>query len=332
MLIPFPRGGMRSALPALRALCILCALAPGLSFPQTWPERPIKWVVPAEPGSVADASARAVAEPLAGILRQPIVIHNMPGASGNLGARFAARAAPDGYTWIYSSSIMAASMRMFKEPGFDLLHDFQQVACLSVGDSVLVVNADAGIDTVKALIEQMRGSPGKVAYGSSGIGTPSHLGAALLLSRTNAEGLHVPYNGAPSLLNALLSRQITFAMPVTSAALGHIQAGKLRALAVTGDQRNPRLPDVPTLAEAGLPGIVITTFAGLAVPAGTPEAIVARLRTSLRDVVERPEIRTRIGLLGATPRFEAGEACTRDFVAAMDLTERMMSAAGLGAQ
>ena len=320
----------------IRRRTLLAALAAftlaGTAQAQDFPNRPIKWIVPYLAGTAPDITVRITAEAMSDVLGQPVVIENKAGAAGNLGAQIAARAPADGYTWVYSATPMATNMRMYRKPGFDVMKDFVHVGGITLSDVVVVTNADSGITTMKQLLERARSQPGKLAYASGGVGTPAHMGAELILKTTGAKALHVPFKGASESANAVLGKQVDFALTITSVALPQIAAGKLNALAVTAPTRNPRLPNVPTLAEAGVPDVTLVSFGGLSVPAGTPAPIVQRIRESLQKVLARPEVRAKLEANGATVVASTPEDYTRSLQSEIALTEKMMKVAGIPAQ
>lgn len=317
---------------------IRCALAVATTMllssavhAQEWPSRPIRWIVPYGSGTEPDIVVRVVAEALWGILKQPIVVDNKPGAAGNLGAQIAAKSKPDGYTLVYSTSAMATNMRMYKSPGFDAFNDFIHVSRINTFDNMLVVPADSDIHSVNDLIEKARKNPGKLNFGSGGTGTPAHLGAELLLNAGNVTAMHIPYKGAFDAVNALLAHQIDFSLPISSVAIPFVQSGKLRALAVTGAQHNPKLRDVPTLSEAGVPGVIIAAFGGLSVPAGTPAPIVNWLNESIHQALALPAVRAKLDAQGVQAGASTPEQFTEDLKAEIALTEKMMALAKLQA-
>ncbi|MDF2457735.1 MAG: hypothetical protein K0S79_151 [Nitrospira sp.] len=297
-----------------------------------FPSRPIKWIVPYLPGTAPDITVRITAEALSGILKQPVVVENKGGAAGNLGAQIAARAPADGYTWVYSATPMATNMRMYRKPGFDVMKDFIHVGGITRSDVVLVVAADSGIQSAKELIDRARKQPGKLSYASGGVGTPAHMGAELILRSTDAQALHVPYKGASESANAVLGKQVDFALTITSVSLPHIAGGKLKALAVTAPTRNPRLPDVPTLAEAGVPGVSLVSFGGLSLPAGTPAPIVQRTSEALQKALADPEVRKKLEANGAAVVASKSEEFAQNLQSEIALTEKMMKVAGIEAQ
>jgi len=299
---------------------------------QDFPARPIKWIVPYLAGTGPDTTVRIVGEAMSDILKQPIVVENKGGAAGNLGAQLAARAAPDGYTWVYSATTMSASMRMYRKPGYDVMKDFTHVGRISQSDVLLVVNPDSGIKSTKELIERARKNPGKLSYASGGVGTPAHMGAELLLNASGARALHVPFKGASESVNAVLGKQVDFALALASVALPQIEAGKLTALAVTGPHRNPRLPKVPTLAEAGVPGVQLVSFGGLSVPAGTPAPITKKIGDALQAALAKPEVRAKLEANGSLVVPSSGEEFAQDLQAEIALTEKMMKVVKLDPQ
>lgn len=321
----------RKLLGRTLAAALLPTAWPALAADE-WPSRPIKWVVPYLAGTGPDITARILAEAVSPLLGQPVIIDNKGGVGGNIGARLVAKAAPDGYTWIYSAAPMAASMRMYKNPGYDALKDFRHIMRLTASDVVLIVNPTSGINSLDELVAKMRTHPGKLDYASGGVGTPSHLGVELLLSSVNAQAMHVPYKGASELVNAVASNQVSFGMPIFSVAYPLLQADKLRALAVAGAVRNPILPDVPMLAELGVRGVELTSWGGISVPASTPDAIVSRIHAAFDRALKKPEVAAALIKNGGKVSPQASEAYVRGFTQEISLTELMMKRAGLQAQ
>lgn len=294
-----------------------------------YPSRPIKWVVPFMAGTGPDATARILADAVSPLLGQAVVIENRGGAAGNIGARLAAKAAPDGYTWLYSSAPMAANMHMYKAPGYDALKEFRHVMRISSSDIALIVEADSGIHSLDELLKRLRAQPGVLNFASGGIGTPSHLGVEMLLMATETKALHVPYKGATEIVNAVLGKQVSFGMPIFSVALPQVQSGKLRALAVAGNQRNPLLPEVPTLMELGLKDIELSSWGGLSVPAGTPEAVVRRIRGAFETALQQPTTVAQLLRQGGRIDVQDSATYTQGFTKEMAFTRAMMKRVGL---
>lgn len=316
------RQWLRAAVAGLGA-----ASLPALAQP--WPARAIKWVVPYLAGTGPDNSARILAEALGKQLGQPVIIENRPGAGGNIGARQVAKATPDGYTLLYSSSPMAAAMRVYKTPGFDVFKDFHHVMGMTRSDILLVVHPDSGVRTLDDLMAASKTRD--IDYASGGMGTPSHLGVELLLSELKCKATHVPYKGATDLVNAVLGKQVLFGAPVFSVAYPHVQSGRLLALAVAGQQRNDKLPQVPTLMELGIKNVNLASWGGLSVPAQTPQAITTSLRSALETVLAQPRVRQALEMDGGKVQILDSPTYTQAFQHELQSTEAMMKRIGLQA-
>jgi tripartite-type tricarboxylate transporter receptor subunit TctC len=316
---------------AARLALALGLLAAAAVQAQDYPSRPIKWIVPYLAGTSPDMTVRILAEAMSGLLRQPVVVDNKPGAAGNLGAQLAARAAPDGYTWVYSGTPMATSMRMYRKPGFDVMKDFVHIGRIGISDTTVVASPEAGLSSLGDLLDRARKQPGKLSFASGGVGSPAHMGAELMLGAAGAQALHVPYKGASESANAVMGRQVDFALTISSVSLPHVQGGKLLPLAVTGAARNPHLPQVPTLAESGLP-VTLVSIGGLSVPAATPPAVVRRITDTLARALATPEVRARIEALGGQVAPSTPDEYAQALRAEMAATEKMMKAARLEAQ
>lgn len=312
-------------------LALLACLALNASA-QDYPNRPIRWIVPYLAGTAPDNTVRIMADAMGNILKQTVVVDNKPGAAGNLGAQLAARASADGYTWVYSATPMAASMRMYKKPGFDVMKDFTHVGRIAISDLTVVVHPESGIKSIKELMERARKEHGKFSYASGGVGSPAHMASELMLSMAGVEVLHVPYKGASESVNAVIGKQVDYALVISSVAMPQITAGRLMPLAVTGPQRNARQPGTATLAESGWPGYQVTSFGGLSVPAGTPAPIVKRLSEALSQALANPEIKAKLEAQGGTVAPASPEDFRDALFAEIGQTERMMKSAKLEAQ
>ncbi|MFO1329408.1 MAG: tripartite tricarboxylate transporter substrate binding protein [Rubrivivax sp.] len=313
------RGG--AALGLLLAATVAPAQDP-------FPSRTIRWFVPFLAGTAPDTTVRIVADAMAAELKQTVVIENKPGVAGNLGAQAAARSAPDGYTWVYSSAPMAAAMRMHRKPGFDVMKDFTHIGRIANSDLTVVAQTDAGNATLAALLERLRRQPGKLAFASGGIGSPAHMGGELMLATAGVEATHVPFKGATESVNAVIGKQVDFALAISSVALPQVQAGKVVALAVTGPQRHPKMPQVPTLREAGV-AMTLQSFGGLSVPAGTPAPVVARIGEALNKVLALPDVRAKLEANGGQAAPSTPEQYTELMRAEIGLAEKQMKAARL---
>jgi tripartite-type tricarboxylate transporter receptor subunit TctC len=315
-----------------RSLCCAALFAPLASaLAQDFPSRPIKWVVPYLAGTSPDLTVRIVGEAMAAILKQPVVVENRPGAAGNLGAQQAARAAADGYTWVYSGSPMAAGMVLYRKPGYDMLKDFQHLGRIGISELTVISHPDSGMKTAQDLMDRARKNPGKLSFASGGIGSPAHLGAELMLNTAGAQAVHVPYKGASESVNAVIGKQVDFALTVTSVSLPHVNAGRLAALAVSSPTRNPLLPKVPTLTESGV-AVKLVSFGGLSVPAGTPVPAAKRIADALNAALARPEVREKLESLGGQLAPSTQQEFTDALKAELALTERMVQLAGLEPQ
>ncbi|MDR6888470.1 Bug family tripartite tricarboxylate transporter substrate binding protein [Variovorax sp. 3319] len=317
-----------------RALCRALAASPLLPLAgiakaaaDPWPSRPIKWVVPYLAGTGPDTGARILAEAASRLLGQPVIIENKGGAAGNIGARQVARAAPDGYTWIYSAAPMAANVLMYRSPGYDVMKNFRHVMRLTTSDVLLVVNPASGIETLQDLVAKARAAPGKLDYASGGVGTPSHLGVELFLNAAGVSATHVPYKGASELVNAVLGGQVSFGMPIFAVAFPQVKAGKLKALGVAGTRRNASLPDVPTLAEQGLQGVELTSWGGLSLPAGTPDPIAARVYEVFSQMLKDPQVIASLTELGSQVAPSTPEGYLQVIRHEVELTAQMMKSA-----
>ncbi len=319
----------RQWLGAALAATILPLTATSALAQDAYPSRPVKWLVPYLAGTAPDTSARILAEAVAPILGPPIVIETRPGAGGNIGTRLVARAPADGYTWLYAGVPIASNMRIYKAPGFDALKDFRHVIRTGKSEVAVIVNADSDIKTLDELLARLKAKLGKVDYASGGIGTPSHLGMEQLLAATGTDAMHVPYKGASEIVNAVLGKQVTFGMPIASVAYPFVQTGKLRMLAISGAQRNAALPQVPTLAELGIKGVELTSWGGVSVPAGTPDAVVKRIHDAFAQALKSPQLVAKLEQQGGQVQVVDGEGFARSIEQEMKTTEAMMKRVGL---
>ena len=277
--------------------------------PETYPNQPIKLMVPWPPGGGVDTTARMIAKPLAERLGQSIVVDNRGGAGGNIGTELAARARPDGYNLLMGSiSPNAVNIHLYGRLGFDPIKDFAPIAYVSAVPNILVVPADSPFRTVKDVVETARANPGKLNYGSGGVGSSQHLAAVQFMSVAQVEMEHIPYKGTAPAEADLVAGQISLMLDTTT-CLPYIASGKLRALAVASKKRNPALPDVPTFDEVGLPGIYASSWYGLMAPAGTSRPIVERLNAEVNQVLQSEEMRKRMAEFGA----EIGGGTPEDF-------------------
>ncbi|MCE1191167.1 MAG: tripartite tricarboxylate transporter substrate binding protein BugE [Acidovorax sp.] len=272
------------------ALGLAAAAAPlGALADEKYPSRPITLVVPFPPGGSVDIMARQYSEPLARVLGVPIVVENRAGAGGSVGAQYVARAKPDGYTLVVSSqSSHLANPLTQPKIGYDPVKDFENIAILGRQPNALVVHSSLPFKTFAEFVDYAKKNPGKLNYGSGGVGSMGQLNVEMFKAATGAYTTHIPYRGGTPLITAVLGNEVQFILDNLVIMLPHIQAGKVRALAVAADQRLPQLPDVPTLAEVGYPQLNLTSWTGLAAPVGTPEAVVQTLYKAVRQVATSP--------------------------------------------
>jgi tripartite-type tricarboxylate transporter receptor subunit TctC len=292
---------MHGTIRAVRlALAVLLLAVTSGALAQGWPARPVRIFVPSPPGDGSDVTARAVADKLSVALGQPFVVENKPGAGGVVGSEQVAHAAPDGYTLIMgnagSHGINAA---VYRGLTYDAVKDFAPISLIAQSPNVLVANPDSGIRSVKDLIDQARAKPGKLDYASGGQGSSAHMSMELFKYMTKTDLHHIPYKGATPALTDIIAGVVPVMFVNLPPAIGHIRSGKVRALAVTTSERWKSLPDVPTVAEAGVPGFETVAWFGLLAPAQTPRAIIDRLSAEIHKIVQMPDVRARIEGTGA---------------------------------
>jgi tripartite-type tricarboxylate transporter receptor subunit TctC len=272
----------------------LLALSLGFSAAaQTYPNQPIRMISPFPPGGSVDITARLIAEPLGAQLGTRIVVDTRSGASGNIGMEAAARAAPDGYTLVLNTIPLVTNQSLFDKLPWDPIRDFAPVGMVATSPHILVVPNRVAATKVDDLVRLARASPGKLTYASAGVGTTFHLCTEMFKDATGTFILHIPYRGGGPALVDTLSGQVDLSFPTLAAALPHVKAGSLRALALTGIARSPLLPEVPTLREAGVKDFQFSQWLALLAPAGTPPEVVGRLNVALRQVLNSPEVREK---------------------------------------
>jgi len=287
-------------IPVSRPFAFLLALAlPFAVAAQTYPAKPIRLICPFPPAGAVDIASRAAAHELSRILGQPVTVENRPGAGGNLGGVEVARAAPDGYTVLMTTSgIQAINPVLYAKMPFDPNKDLVPVAPLVSLNNVLVLHPSVPAKSVKEVIALAKSQPGKLNFASSGNGTSIHMSGAMFLHLTGTDMIHIPYKGSGPAVTDLLGGQVMMMFDNIPSSLPHIKAGKLRALATTGAKRDPALPDLPTMAEAGVPGYESGVWFGLSVPAGTPKEVIARLNAAAVQAARAPEFVKRMTDLG----------------------------------
>jgi len=274
---------------------------------QTYPNRAIRFVVPYAPGGSTDIVARILAQKLSDAMGQQVVVDNRPGAGGSIGADVVAKSPPDGYTMVTAvTGIMAINQYLYRKLPFDPEKDFAPVTQVGSLPLILVVHPSLPAKNVREFIAIAKAKPGQLNYGSSGVGTATHMTTELFKSMAGVDLVHIPYKGSGQVMGDVIGGQLALIFDQIVSSLPHVQGGKLRMLAITSAKRFPSLPDLPTIAESGVPGYESISWAGVAVPAGTPKEIIARLHTEIVKVLAAPDIRERflrdgIETVGSTP-------------------------------
>lgn len=267
---------------------------------QTYPTKPVSIIVPFPPGAGVDIVTRLVAAKLAGQMGQPFIIQNRSGAGGNVGASEAARAAPDGYTLLAAPSSIAVSQSLYKNLPFNMAKDFKAIGLMASVPFILVTNSSVPAKSVSELIALAKAKPGDLTFGSTGNGSSPHLTAEMFKMQAKVDVRHVPYRGSATAMNDLMSGQISMMFANALSVLPQVQSGRLRALAITSAMPNASVPNVPTMAQAGLPGFESVTWFALLAPTGTPTAIIDRLNTEMARVMQLPDVQQTLAAQGAT--------------------------------
>jgi tripartite-type tricarboxylate transporter receptor subunit TctC len=318
---------MKRALAFLAVLMFSAAAAA-----QGYPSQPIKMIAPFPPGGSVDIMARLVSEPLAEKLGGRIIVENRSGASGNIGMEAAARATPDGYTLVMNTIPLVTNVSLFDKLTWDPLRDFATIGMVATAPHVLVVPAKSPVHSVADLVKLAKASPGKLTYASAGIGTTFHFCAEMFKDTTGTNILHVPYRGGGPALVDTLAGQVDMSFPTLSAALPHIKAGALRALAVTSASRSELVPELPTMQEAGVKDFAFTQWLALLAPAGTPREVVAKLNSSLNAALGAKETRDKFQAQGFDPFITTPEEATRFLGAEVKRYAALIKSRGIKAE
>ena len=297
---------------------------------ETYPSRPIRLVVPYAPGGVSDITGRIVAQKMTELLGQPMVVENRAGAGGMLGTGVVAKSPPDGYTIVLSSlSAYAIGPKMVKQPPYDPVADFTPIAAVALSPTILTINTALPFQSLKELIAYGKANPGKLSYGSSGIGSVAHISAEMLRASTGIELVHIPYKSAALAYPDMISGNVSMVFDALPSAIQHIKSGKARPLAMMSDRRASLVPEVPTFAEAGYPEATLRLWVGLHGPAGLPAPIVQKLNETAARAVAAPDVRERFTAVGA----DAYSIPAREFAdlvrADVERLGKMMASAGI---
>ncbi|MCC7181956.1 MAG: hypothetical protein IOMNBAOH_00351 [Rhodocyclaceae bacterium] len=302
--MPYPR------LARSIVISILLALS-GLGHAQSYPNRPIRWVVPFSAGSTSDVVARAIAPRLADLLGQPVSVDNRPGAGGVIGTDLVAKAPADGYTLLFAGNApLAVNVTLQSKVPYDPVKDFVGITQLVAASYLLVVHPSLGVNNVAELVAAARARPGKLNYGSPGNGTGSHLTMELFKTAAGLDISHVPYKGSAPAITDLLAGQVQLMFEPVASVGPHVRAGKLKALAMSSARRIAAMPDMPTVAESGFPGFQSEAWIGVAVRSGTPQDIIVKLHDGLTKVLQAPDLREQFSKLGLELTTSSPEAFT----------------------
>ena len=269
---------------------------------QTWPAKPVRIVVPFSPGGFADSSVRSIADRLGARLGQSVVVDNRPGAAGNIGAEQVAKSPPDGYTLLLAyDGTVVVNPHVYAKLGFDTLRDFAPVTKLGDGAIIIVAHPSLPANNLRELIALAKAKPGTLNFGSAGTGSTAHLACEMLNQRAGIDLIHVPYKGGGQAMADVVGGQIPLVCTAIATAQQFLKAGKLKGIGISTEKRDPAMPEVPTFAESGLPGFVVTSWMGILAPANTPRAVIERLQTEIAAVLQLPDVRARYAVLGIDP-------------------------------
>jgi tripartite-type tricarboxylate transporter receptor subunit TctC len=312
----------------LAAGAALCLAAPAFAQAQAYPTKPVRLVVPYPPGGPTDIVARVVAQKLSEQLGQQFIIDNRPGAGGNTGAELVARSPADGYTLVVATTAHAINPSLFKNLGYSLSKDLAPVSLLTSGPLVIVANPSLPAKNVAELIALAKAKPGELNFASSGNGQSTHLSAELFASMAGVKMNHIPYKGSAPALTDTMGGQTQLMFDTMLSAMPHVKGGKLKALAVTSATRSPVAPDVPTVAESGLPGYEAIAWNGLLAPAHTPPDVLARLSTALKKVLAAPDVKDKFEAQGFAATWTSPEDFGRFMTAEIDKWAKVVKVSG----
>jgi tripartite-type tricarboxylate transporter receptor subunit TctC len=329
-----PRNEKSAAMKKLIGIALGCAaLLSGFANAQSpYPTRPVRLVAPFAPGGPVDVVARLLAPKLSDGLGQQFYVENHPGASGNIGTALVAKAPADGYTVLVISSTLVVNPSLFEKLGFDTEKDLAPVSLVGVSPQILLVHPAVPATNLKELIAWAKAAPGQHSYAHAGLGTPGYLAGEMLKQAFGLDLVAVSFNGGGPAITSTIGGHTPVIFTSISTAAGHVKQGTVRALAVTGVQRSPALPDVPTLAESGAPGQESDIIVGLLVPGGTPPEIVERLNREIAKVVAMPDVRARLSALGFDPIGSTPQAFAERIRWEIDKWAKVIRAAGIRAQ
>ena len=313
-----------------RLLFLIMLAMPAIVLAQTYPTKPVKLVVPYAAGGGVDTVARALAQELSGGLGQPVVVENRPGANSLIGTDYVAKQAADGYTLLITVGSHYALPFLARNVPYDTVKDFTPITIVAKAPQALVVNATVPVKTAKELVEYVRANKGKISYGTSGAGTSQHLGGESLNAMAGLDMVHGPYKGGAPALNDVVGGQIPVAILILSNVLPHVKSGKLRAIGVIEASRAKAAPEVPTVAEGGVPGFSVPdTWIGIIGPAGLPPAVVERINAELQKAANNAAVRTRLDAAGFEVNLVAPDEFARQAPRTVESYRKIISAAGI---
>lgn len=334
---------LRDILPMLRSIqnkqwVMLAAAAAGCGFDgyaaaaETYPVKPVRVIAAFSPGGFVDLTARLVSGPLSAALGQQVVVENRAGAGGIVGTELGARSAPDGYTLtVGSAGTHGVNQSLYPKLSYNVLRDFQPVARLTGAPSILAVHPSLPVRSVKDLVALARSRPGEIMYASAGAGTSTHLAAALFEHLARVKFVHVPYKGGGPAMIAVVAGEVPVTFGTAASVSPHIRSGRLRGLAVTGGQRSALLPELPSIAESGLPGYEMLNWLGMFAPAGTPRAVVEKLSSELVRIVRMPEVSGALQASGAEPSPLGADEFTAFVKSELEKWAKVVAATGMTA-
>lgn len=299
---------------------------------QDWPSRPVRIIVGFGAGGGTDIAARIVAEPLSKSLGQPVVVENRVGAGGTTAAEQVAKSPKDGYTALMMSAAHVVAPAIYRTMRYDSVNDFQMVSMVGTAGLMLVTAPEFPAKDLKGLIAYTKANPGKLNFGSPGVGTTQHFAFEYMKQLAGLDVLHVPYKSTPATLTALIAGEVQMVIELIQPLQGHVQSGKMRSIAVTSPQRFPTVPDIPTFAESGLPGYDVTSWYGLSFAAGTPAPIVEKANRALRDILATESVRAQIAKVGALVRSSSPEELRAHIAAEVDRWKAVREKAGIEQQ
>jgi tripartite-type tricarboxylate transporter receptor subunit TctC len=305
--MPTTKSILNKKLCVILLSAIFFSFSPALFAAETYPNKPIRLILPFPPGGGTDSLGRIIGQRLAERLGQPVLPENRPGAAGTLGVEFAAKAPPNGYTIVLAIQTFAIAPSIYRKLNFDPIKDLAPITLVAQIPNILLVRPSLPVKSLKELVQYAKANPNKLNFGSGGIAGSGHLGGELLKSLANIDIVHVPYKGAGPALIGLMGGEVDILVASASGTIPPLQAGKVRALAVLGNERTPSLPNVPTAKEAGMDNYEVISWYGVLAPAGTPRDIINRLNEELHKVVKEPDTIEKMKKIGADPMINTPE-------------------------